>query len=689
MEKVINLIDKTNFTELLSICIGKVYSNQIELQSYLGQYQRWNVQINNGKLNIDEQEFDVDFLGTTSVSDGMWFNADLEKEIPLEYLQYINCAYENMQKYGIQELLSKKIKLDNIYTDHSLAIVYTALAEKKTCYFKGSGDVSIFMIFKSLPESIFTPINSNKFLNRTLDIISNFNVNARLMIKAFAISNDNKFEETEDTIIVKFENEGNLIFKFDDKNRLINASGEIQGNKLQEETQKLKITEIWMKKGQELLEHFASEEYRKTFEELNEDEKEKLKNKRVKAICSIALNDYVKIEDIFLIQGNNGLFIGMPFKKLPDRNYKDIIHPTTMEYGNYIKEKLIDLYNSDLNYYCDMENVNKPEITDIKIRLINSETNDKADCTVVMENSFVFHDIKIKQTENGLLVVKLCKKNEEGYYEEIFKIRKNENEELNELIIGEYNKQLKLIKQDCVQNNEASAEKNATSSNCKKAITELELSEQDKIRIEKNINILKEKEIPYMEKMVNIPIEKNIKIESKENIYTKLLFDYASASIASTILNRNGNHEGVYDMVMENLQKKHQILNWLSEDLKKSLLQYKHETYNPDSLNATTWRYEECAVSMWALGLIDKPENNSQCDVNKMNNILYYIEDCDNFINKCILKDKEEILEYADMLYRLNWACEEVRLQGKKLNNVNGAIVYYQKKAIDLIMFLD
>lgn len=40
-------------------------------------------------------------------------------------------------------------------------------------------------------------------------------------------------------------------------------------------------------------------------------------------------------------------------------------------------------------------------------------------------------------------------------------------------------------------------------------------------------------------------------------IYIKLLFDYASASIASTILNRNGNHEGVYDMVIENLQKKH------------------------------------------------------------------------------------------------------------------------------------
>ncbi len=64
-----------------------------------------------------------------------------------------------------------------------------------------------------------------------------------------------------------------------------------------------------MKKGQELLEKFALEEYGKAFDELNEDEKEKLKNKRVKAICSISLNDYVKIEEIFLIRRFEKKFI--------------------------------------------------------------------------------------------------------------------------------------------------------------------------------------------------------------------------------------------------------------------------------------------------------------------------------------------------------------------------------------------
>ena len=40
-----NLTNKNDYVELLSACIGKVYSNQIELQEYLGNYQKWHVDI--------------------------------------------------------------------------------------------------------------------------------------------------------------------------------------------------------------------------------------------------------------------------------------------------------------------------------------------------------------------------------------------------------------------------------------------------------------------------------------------------------------------------------------------------------------------------------------------------------------------------------------------------------------------
>lgn len=222
-----NVINKNDYVELLSACIGKVYSNQIELQEYLGNYQKWNVTISKGELYIDDKKFDVDFLGTTSNSDGMWFNADLEKQILERYMQALFSSYKNIEKYSIGEILPKKVKLDDLYTDHSLAIIYTALSGKNTCYFKGNGDVSIFMIFNNIPENIVKSTDANKFANRTMYIIQNFNVKHRLMIKSFAISNGNEFVEENDSIIVKFTNDSSLIFKFDDKDRLINISGNL------------------------------------------------------------------------------------------------------------------------------------------------------------------------------------------------------------------------------------------------------------------------------------------------------------------------------------------------------------------------------------------------------------------------------------------------------------------------------
>jgi hypothetical protein len=227
MDKIMSYLSNTNdFEELLSVCIGKVYSNQIEFQEYLGNYQRWNVDITKGELLIDDKKFDVSFIGTTSKSDGKWFNADLER-IPEEHLRALLDAYKNIEKYGLSELLPKKIRLADLHTDHSLAIIYTALSGKNTCYFKGSGDVSLFMVFNELPEALVKSVDANKFANRIISIVKTFDVKHRLLIKSFAISNGNNFAEEGDSIVVKFGSESSLTFKFDDVGRVANISGNL------------------------------------------------------------------------------------------------------------------------------------------------------------------------------------------------------------------------------------------------------------------------------------------------------------------------------------------------------------------------------------------------------------------------------------------------------------------------------
>lgn len=219
--EILKLLKEKTFKELLSVCIGKVYANQLALGQYLGNYKRWNVDINEGKLMVDDKEFDVEFIGTTSAHDGMWFSAELEKIIPQEYLNILREVKENLVENGLEEFYFEKIRLDDTYTDHALAIIYTALAKENLCYFKGSGDISLFMYMKGLPETLFKPINSEKFFSLSTIILKNFEVDHRLMLKALAINNHNEIEENESEIIIKFENGNPMIFKFDALNRVV------------------------------------------------------------------------------------------------------------------------------------------------------------------------------------------------------------------------------------------------------------------------------------------------------------------------------------------------------------------------------------------------------------------------------------------------------------------------------------
>lgn len=48
---------------------------------------------------------------------------------------------------------------------------------------------------------------------------------------------------------------------------------------------------------------------------------------RMKAICSITIDNEFVVHDIRVIDGNNGLFVAMPSKRTPDGEFRDIAHP--------------------------------------------------------------------------------------------------------------------------------------------------------------------------------------------------------------------------------------------------------------------------------------------------------------------------------------------------------------------------
>ncbi|HHY20222.1 MAG TPA: septation regulator SpoVG [Firmicutes bacterium] len=59
---------------------------------------------------------------------------------------------------------------------------------------------------------------------------------------------------------------------------------------------------------------------------------------RMKAIASVTFNDAFVVRDIRVIEGNNGYFLAMPSRKLPNGEFRDVAHPVNPKMRDIITE---------------------------------------------------------------------------------------------------------------------------------------------------------------------------------------------------------------------------------------------------------------------------------------------------------------------------------------------------------------
>ena len=69
---------------------------------------------------------------------------------------------------------------------------------------------------------------------------------------------------------------------------------------------------------------------------------------KMKAVVSITFDDEFVVHDIKIIDGQNGLFIAMPSRKMGEGDFRDIAHPLLSETRNKIKEAIFAEYEKVL-----------------------------------------------------------------------------------------------------------------------------------------------------------------------------------------------------------------------------------------------------------------------------------------------------------------------------------------------------
>lgn len=69
---------------------------------------------------------------------------------------------------------------------------------------------------------------------------------------------------------------------------------------------------------------------------------------RLKAFATVTFDNIFVIHNMKVINGNNGLIVCMPSRKIKDGGYRDIAHPITNDFRHTLEEVILKAYNEEL-----------------------------------------------------------------------------------------------------------------------------------------------------------------------------------------------------------------------------------------------------------------------------------------------------------------------------------------------------
>ncbi|OIO10835.1 MAG: septation protein SpoVG [Elusimicrobia bacterium CG1_02_63_36] len=68
---------------------------------------------------------------------------------------------------------------------------------------------------------------------------------------------------------------------------------------------------------------------------------------KLKAFVTVTFDNCFVVRNMKIIEGNKGLILCMPSRKLPNGNYKDVAHPITMDFRKFLEDQIMAAYQEE------------------------------------------------------------------------------------------------------------------------------------------------------------------------------------------------------------------------------------------------------------------------------------------------------------------------------------------------------
>ena len=207
-------------------------------------------------------------------------------------------------------------------------------------------------------------------------------------------------------------------------------------------------------------------------------------------------------------------------------------------------------------------------------------------------------------------------------------------------------------------------------------------SSNDMARIEKNCEILEKMGLPSYKELKLVPVDSIVEIEEKQELVLHLIFDFFVGRKAFNRLNNRGDMDDadVMMLALKYAPKFNQLASYLSEISKGNVAE--------DQLNDLAFWGEQARVLAWVLGLAEKPVETELTLGSDLVNIFEKYDGIESLIEGSNIISKDEIMEYADYISRLDFYCMELTLSKKgtkELKDLKFDCIREHKSAIDKV----
>lgn len=159
--------------------------------------------------------------------------------------------------------------------------------------------------------------------------------------------------------------------------------------------------------------------------------------------------------------------------------------------------------------------------------------------------------------------------------------------------------------------------------------------------------------------------DENIKLRSQEDVVRRTIGTLLVSLYSEALLNpeENMSVSEARDFIRK-VMKDFSIDEW-KDVLTKEETEYIEDDNSDESARINfSWHYENLYVLEWLLGLEEWNYPEDICDVGKMVRNLREFKSVADMCENTVIRSQKEILDKADLIYRMDWAAVDARIHG-------------------------